>query len=193
VPERPIETSATTVVLPRFLNAVAPRPAPVVLDLGPAIGANVTFLGERLACKLLIGDLCPAPQETPADGGSLRASVMARLERTVTSPLDAVLCWDIFEYFDRSTAQAVAEFLASRLLSGGVVHGYFASAPGGVDQYTRYVIQGPTALLCRHEPIGHGLGPAEESATGGPAEKALTGDWPEYTNGHGPTGHRLAH
>ena len=57
VAERPLETTSTSVVLPRFLGAVAPRPSPVILDLGPAIGTNVTFLGERLACKLLIGDL----------------------------------------------------------------------------------------------------------------------------------------
>jgi hypothetical protein len=144
----------TSVVLPRFLGALAPRPSPVLLDLGPAVGANVTFLGDRLACKLLIGDLFDEARAVKPDAAAdLRASTMARLERTVTSPLDGVLCWDAFDYLDRSTARAVAEFLVSRLLPGGVVHGYFAASPGDVDRYTRYLIQSPSTLTCRHEPV----------------------------------------
>lgn len=153
-PERPLETNATSVVLPRFIGAVALRPSPVLLDLGPAVGANVTFLGDRLACKLLIGDLFHEARAIKPDAADeLRVSIMARLERTVTSPLDGVLCWDAFDYLDRSSARAVAEFLVSRLLPGGVVHGYFATVPGDVDRYTRYLIQGPSTLTCRHEPV----------------------------------------
>ncbi|HXT69905.1 MAG TPA: hypothetical protein VN700_09125 [Vicinamibacterales bacterium] len=150
-PERPLETTVATVVLQRFLTALAPRQAPVLLDLGPAVGANVSFLGEQLACKLLIGDLFHEVRDAGGDG--VRTSLVARLERTVTGQIDAVLCWDAFDYLDRPTAQAVAEFLAARLRPGGVVHGYFATAPGTVDQYTRYVIQSPTSLQCRHESI----------------------------------------
>ena len=28
-----------------------------VLDLGPAIGSNITFLGERIGCKIDVNDL----------------------------------------------------------------------------------------------------------------------------------------
>ena len=28
------------------------NPSPVIVDLGPVIGANVTFLGDQLGCKL---------------------------------------------------------------------------------------------------------------------------------------------
>ncbi len=150
-PDRPLETTLTTVVLPRFIGAVAPRAAPVVLDLGPALGANVTFLGDQLACKLLIGDLLHEMRE--AGGEELRASLLARLQRTVTAQIDAVLCWDAFDYLDRSTAQAVAEFVSGHLQTGGVLHGYFATAAGTVDRHTRYLIQSPTTLQCRHESI----------------------------------------
>jgi hypothetical protein len=153
-PERPLETTSTSVVLPRFLGAVAQRPSPVILDLGPAVGTNVSFLGERLACKLLIGDLFhevrAVKSETPED---VRAALMARLERTVTSPLDAVLCWDAFDYLNRATAQIVAAFLVQRLQPGGVIHGYFAAAAGDIDRYTRFIIQGPSTLTCRYESV----------------------------------------
>ena len=153
-PERPLETTLTSVVLPRFLGAVAPRASPVILDLGPAVGANVSFLGERRACKLLIGDLFQEVRAGKSDApDELRASLMARLERTVTSPLDGVLCWDVFDHLNRATAQAVAAFLVQHLQPGGVVHGFFAAAAGDIDRYTRYVIQGPSTLTCRYESV----------------------------------------
>ena len=153
-PERPSETTLTSVVLPRFLGAVAPRPAPVVLDLGPAVGTNVTFLGERLACKLLIGDLFSEVRAVKSESpDELRTALMARLERTVTSPLDGILCWDAFDYLDRATAQAMAAFLVQHLQPGGVIHGYFAAAAGNIDRSTRYIIQGPSTLTCRYDSV----------------------------------------
>ena len=153
-PERPRETTLTSVVLPRFLGAVAPRSSPVILDFGPAVGANVSFLGERLACKLLIADVFHEVRAVKSDTpDELRTALMARLERTVTSPLDGVLCWDAFDYLNRATAQAVAAFLVQHLQPGGVVHGYFAAAPGDIDRCTRYIIQGPSTLTCRHESV----------------------------------------
>ena len=153
-PEQPSEATLTSVVLPRFLGAVAPRTAPVILDLGPAVGANVSFLGERLACKLLIGDVFQEVRAVKADSpDELRAALMARLERTVTSPLDGVLCWDAFDYLNRPTAQVVAAFLVQHLQPGGVVHGYFAATAGEIDRYTRHIIQSPSTLTCRYESV----------------------------------------
>ena len=153
-PERPLETTSTSVVLPRFLGAVAPRASPVILDLGPAVGTNVSFLGERLACKLLIGDLLHEVRAVKSDSpDDLRVALMARLERTVTSPLDGVLCWDAFDYLNRATAQVVAAFLVQHLQPGGVIHGFFAATAGDIDRYTRYVIQGPSTLTTRYESV----------------------------------------
>jgi hypothetical protein len=153
-PVRPVESTAASVVFPRFLGAVSQRPSPVILDLGPAIGANVSFLGERLACKLLIGDLykelAAGRDATPDDR---KAALVARLTSTVTAPLDAVLCWDVFDFLDRRTAFAVAEFLAGQLAPGGVIHGMFGTLPGDLDSYTRYVLQSPSTMTCRSEPI----------------------------------------
>jgi hypothetical protein len=152
-PERPLESTSTTVVLPRFLAAMAPRSSPVLLDLGPAVGANVSFLGERLACKLLVGDLFHDLKTIrPEASDELRAALMARLDRIVTSPLDGVLAWDAFDYVDRTTAHAVAEFLAGRLTNGGVMHGFFGTAPGEIDRYARYFIQDTSTLVARYEP-----------------------------------------
>jgi hypothetical protein len=153
-PARSLETNATSVVLPRFLGAVSQRASPVLLDLGPAIGTNVTFLGERLGCKLLIGDLHhEITAASSASPDELRASLLGRLQRAVTAPLDGVLCWDLFDYLDRPTAQAIAQFLVGKLAVGGAIHGLFSTIPGDVDCVTRYVIQSPSSITCRVEPI----------------------------------------
>ena len=43
--------------LRKFLSHLGARPAPVLLDLGPVVGSNVTFFGEQLNCKVYIEDL----------------------------------------------------------------------------------------------------------------------------------------
>lgn len=154
VPEVPSETTATSLVLPKFLSAVGQRSSPVLLDLGPVVGANVTFFGDRLACKLLVGDLfrdiAAASSGPPA---VLRESLITRLTATVTMPLDGVLCWDVFDFLDRATAQALAGFLASRVSPGGVVHGLFGTTPVELTCRTRYVVKNATTLATRCEPI----------------------------------------
>ena len=51
--ERIVPTKAFS----RFLYALSLRESPIVLDLGPIVGGNVNFLGERLGCKYLVEDL----------------------------------------------------------------------------------------------------------------------------------------
>jgi hypothetical protein len=139
-------------VLPRFLAAVAQRPSPVLLDLGPVVGANVTFFGERLGCRLLIGDLHADLDRSRGKPPQERAeAIVDRLHAAVHTPLDGVLCWDTFDYFDRATASAVAGFLVDHLSPGGVLHGLFGTEPAEIDCRTRYVLQSPSSLICRHE------------------------------------------
>ena len=46
-----------TKALARFLTSLASRPQPLLLDLGPVVGTNVTFFGEQVGCKILVEDL----------------------------------------------------------------------------------------------------------------------------------------
>ena len=50
-------TQCPTKALKKFLATLTSRPNPVLLDLGPVIGANVSFFGEQLGCKILVEDL----------------------------------------------------------------------------------------------------------------------------------------
>jgi hypothetical protein len=51
------ERTVPTKAFSRFLYALSLRESPIVLDLGPIVGGNVNFLGERLGCKYLVEDL----------------------------------------------------------------------------------------------------------------------------------------
>ena len=49
VPPPAPEPSNTSKVLPKVLSALAGQPSPVLMDLGPVVGANISFFGDRLA------------------------------------------------------------------------------------------------------------------------------------------------
>ena len=46
-----------TKVLEKFLAGLSGRAEPVLLDLGPVVGSNVTFFREEISCKICLEDL----------------------------------------------------------------------------------------------------------------------------------------
>src|SRR6185503_102023 len=56
-PPSPSEPVFATKALRKFLGCLTSREQPVLLDLGPVVGGNVTFLGENLGCKIFVEDL----------------------------------------------------------------------------------------------------------------------------------------
>src|SRR5437899_5411411 len=46
-----------TKALRKFLSCLTSRESPVLLDLGPVVGSNVSFFGEQLNCKIFVEDL----------------------------------------------------------------------------------------------------------------------------------------
>src|SRR6476469_7753432 len=46
-----------TKALRKFLASLTSREMPVLLDLGPLVGSNVSFFGEQLGCKIFVEDL----------------------------------------------------------------------------------------------------------------------------------------
>lgn len=142
-------------VLPRFLAAVGRQPAPVLLDLGPVVGSNVEMFGERLACKLLVqdlyGELGPPTGDVPEERARLSDGLHRRLPVAADS-VDGILCWDLFDYLDSATAQALAAALVRVLKPGGVVHAFFAAAPVETDFFTRFVVEAEDRIRHRTSP-----------------------------------------
>lgn len=151
-PAPPADQVCASVVLPKFLNALSQVNTPALLDLGPVVGSNVAFLGDQLGCKLLIGDL---HRDLGTDGITADEAgerILTRLKATVTVPLNGVLCWDVFDFLNRPTAQALGAFLTGMLAPGGLVHGFFGTKQGDLSHYTRFVLQSPRSLECRSMP-----------------------------------------
>ena len=135
----------------KFLACLAGREAPVLVDLGQAVGSNITFFGERHGCKIFIEDLY-ADLERHASTGTLSALagfVESRLEQPDAS-VDGILAWDVIDYLDRPAAVALARQLTRILRPGGALLGYFRTTEEGGPHYTRHVVVDEGTI--RHRP-----------------------------------------
>ncbi len=150
------EVTTTSKVFPRFLSAVAQQAQqvrPVLLDLGPVVGSNVEYFGERLDCKLYVEnlylDLEAARQKGSTDG--LAETFLTRLSHA-SDMFDGILCWDLFDFIDPKTGKQLAGQLARVLRPGGAVYGFFGTTPIELRQYTRYVIEADDRFRLKHTP-----------------------------------------
>ncbi|GMV23124.1 MAG: hypothetical protein AMXMBFR57_30730 [Acidimicrobiia bacterium] len=136
------EVATTSKVFPRFLSAMTQRERPIILDLGPVVGANVEFLGERLGCKIYIENLFLDAERARLSGdqSGLADVLLERLSR-LSDGFDGVLCWDLFDFLDAKVGKAVAGQLANLLHPSGAVYGFFGTTPIELRHHTRYVIE----------------------------------------------------
>ena len=126
-----------------------------VLDLGPAIGANIAFLGERIGgCKIHVRDLY-ADLDRHAREDAL-AQFPDFLESSLSGhgahSIDAVLCWDIFDYLAPPAADVLAARLMRALRPGGALLALFGGGSTTEPSYTRYVIEDDGHLRYRAAP-----------------------------------------
>lgn len=146
-----------TRALRTFLDAVRRRPAAVLLDLGPVIGPNITFLGEEVSCKIhvedLFADVDRHVRQSTVD--TLPDFLRTRL-RLPDASVDGVLCWDLIDYLDAASAGVLAGELVRVLRPGGVLLGLFATAASIDPRYTKYVIVDDQHLRYRPYPAARG-------------------------------------
>jgi SAM-dependent methyltransferase len=147
---RSAETVYASKTLAQFLTLLFSRPTAEVVDLGPIVGANVAFLGERIGCKIHVEDLY-ADLDRHASHGALDrfAEFLERRFALPDGSADAVLCWDIFDYLAPAAASVLAGELIRVLRPGGTLLGFFSG--GGPDDgcYTKYVIEEDWRLRLR--------------------------------------------
>src|ERR687889_724119 len=129
-----------TKALPKFLSALSARSQPVLLDLGPVIGDNVTFFGEQLGCKIFVEDIYKDLERHTRDGKLEEfPAFLAKRFPQPADTFDGILCWDLFDYLEKPAAQALASQMARILKSDGMLLAFFnASEPKpGSATYTR--------------------------------------------------------
>ncbi|MEO8482911.1 MAG: hypothetical protein ABI634_11925 [Acidobacteriota bacterium] len=148
-----IEPLTHSKVLPKVLATLSHVQSPTLMDLGPVVGSNISFFGEQLGCKILVEDLY-AVVESHAKAGTrdaLPAALVARLTRGAGS-MDGIFCWDLFDYLDRPSSQALASHLVALLRPGGVLYGFFGSTPADLTHYTRFTVETTDAMRLRQTP-----------------------------------------
>jgi hypothetical protein len=147
------EVRTASKVFPRFMSALGHRDDAVLLDLGPVVGPNITFFGERLSCKIHVEDLFAEIEARTKKGerDSLATALPARLSHGAES-FDGILCWDLFDFLDKAAGQALAAKLAALLKSGGVLYGLFGTTPVDLTHYTRFIVESDDALKLRSYP-----------------------------------------
>lgn len=149
-----------TKALARFLASLATRSQANLLDLGPVVGSNVNFFGEQLGCKILVEDLMTdvdrhVREDRVAD---LPAFFKTRF-RQESASIDGILCWDLFDYLDKASAQSLAQQLMRLLRPDGVLLAFFSTSEpqaGARPTYTRHVVLDQTSLQHRTYPGARG-------------------------------------
>jgi hypothetical protein len=136
---------------PKLLAAVSHQPdAPVLIDLGPVMGSNVGFFGERLGCKLFIEDLF-ADYDRHARAGTLEAlpAAIGSRFRHEDNSVDGVLCWDFFDFLAKPAALSLAKQIVRMLRPGGAVMGFFCTAAAQSALFTKFEVVDDTSLRRR--------------------------------------------
>jgi SAM-dependent methyltransferase len=148
-----------TKALPKFLSALSAREQPLLLDLGPVVGHNVTFFGEQLGCKIFVEDIAAEIERYTRDGklDQLAASFATRFPQA-DGTFDGIVCWDVFDYLEKPAQQALAGQMARLLKPEGVLLAFFnASEPKpGPAIYTKHIVHDGSSLKHRPYPASRG-------------------------------------
>ena len=132
-----------TKALKKFLTTLGSHPQPTLLDIGPVVGHNVTFFGERLGCKFQVEELSKdIDRHAREDKLAELPEFLARRFPQADDSFDGILCWDLFDYLDKKSAASLAKQLTRILRPGGVLFALFnaTEAPPAAKTYTRFVV-----------------------------------------------------
>jgi hypothetical protein len=147
------EASYPTKALHKFLTNLQTSENPLLLDLGPVVGSNVTFFGEQLGCRLRVEDVAKDVDR------HVKENTLEQLPDFFTKrftqkagTVDGILCWDVLDYLDRPAAQALATALAALLRPDGCLLGFFSTAEQRDALYTKYVVVDESTLRYRTYP-----------------------------------------
>ena len=147
------EAAYPSQALHKFLRCLQSTDNPLLLDLGPVVGSNVTFFGEQLGCRIRVEDIA-ADIDLHVKAGTVDQLAEFFPKRFTQNPgtVDGILCWDVLDYLDRPAAQALAKSLSRLLRPEGCLLGFFSTAQSPEQVYTKYVVVNETTLKYRTYP-----------------------------------------
>jgi methyltransferase family protein len=141
-----------TKALRKFLACLTAREQPVLVDLGPVVGSNISFFGEQLGCKIFVLDLFADLDRHVRDErlDELSNFLVKRVSQEAAS-VDGILCWDFMDYLDKSMAQKLAAELTRVLRPEGALLGFFGTLAQPVRdlRYTKFIVADDVNLRYR--------------------------------------------
>jgi hypothetical protein len=118
----PPGTERSTLAFKVLLESMAGIKRPRVLDLGAAVGTNVSFF-STYCCRLHICDLYSSIVEARAAGtldlDDFDRHLATQIPDPESEPFDLILAWDLFDYFNSSELALLGSQLAGRCKTGG--------------------------------------------------------------------------
>jgi SAM-dependent methyltransferase len=141
-----------TKALKKFVSTLGAHDQPTLLDIGPVVGQNVTFFGERLGCKFQVEELSKdIDRFVREDKLPELPHFLDRRFPQGDESFDGILCWDLFDYLDKPAAQAMARQLVRVLRPGGVLFALFnnTEAVPTTRAYTRFVVMDEETIQYR--------------------------------------------
>jgi hypothetical protein len=148
----------STKALRKFLSSLTSRESPVLLDLGPVVGSNVSFFGEQLGCKIFVEDIFADLDRHVREAKleELPAFLKKRFPQEDGS-VDGILCWDLFDYLDKVSARELAPELTRVLRPDGALLGFFRATAQAPDlRYTKFIVADESNLKHRPYPAERG-------------------------------------
>ena len=146
-----------TKALRKFLGTLTARESPVLLDLGPVVGSNVSFFGEQLNCKIFVEDIfADVDRHTREDKLDALPEFLGKRFPQTTGAVDGILCWDLIDYLDRASAKELADQLTRVLRPDGALLAFFGTAQTSDSRYTKYIVVDDVNLKHRWYPAARG-------------------------------------
>ena len=163
VPAAPVSAEDpvfATKALRKFLKTLVERDSPILLDLGPVVGSNVSFFGAQLGCKIFVEDIFADLDRHIRTGKleELPAFLKQRFPQE-TGSVDGILCWDLIDYMDKASAQELASQLTRLLRPDGALLAFFGNTPPRETRYTKFIIVDEENLKYRSYEAARGRQP----------------------------------
>ena len=147
------EAAYATKALQKFLANLQGGDNPLLLDLGPVVGSNVTFFGEQLGCRIRVEDIAAdIDRHVKANTLDQLPDFFTKRFTQAAGTVDGILCWDLFDFLDRPAAQSLATALSALLKPDGCLLGFFSTAETHQAVYTKYVVVDHATLKYRTYP-----------------------------------------
>jgi hypothetical protein len=142
-----------TKALPKFLKLLQSRDNPAIIDLGPVVGSNVTFFGEQLGCRIRVEDIAAdIDRHVKTDKADELTKFFEKRFPQEPESVDGILCWDLLDFLEKPAAQALATALTRLLRPDGALLGFFSTAEGRSQVYTKYIVVDEANLRYRSYP-----------------------------------------